>query len=125
MVRVAGKLLPLTLSTEEAAQWLNTSAVRLQQRRGTGVLPVEPLTLGHRLRWPTTAIAQVLGLPWEIVTNDAGVSQDDADVHVIAATSGTRPDKKLRQVAATDTLAEVVAGHAVHWLSTAKSDERK
>ena len=91
MVRVAGKRLPLTLSTEEAAQWLNTSAVRLQQRRGTGVLPVEPLTLGHRLRWPTTAIAQVLGLPWEIVTNDAGVSQDDADVHVIAATSGTQP----------------------------------
>lgn len=84
--------MPLTLSTDEAAQWLNTSAVRLQQRRGTGILPIEPLQLGHRLRWPTTAIADALGLPWEVVGGDAAVPQDDAEVHVIAASSGTRPD---------------------------------
>jgi hypothetical protein len=90
MVRVAGKLLPLTLSTDEAAQWLNTSAVRLQQRRGQNVLPVEPLQLGHRLRWPTTAIAEALGLPWEIV-GDARPAPDDAEVHVIATSSGTDP----------------------------------
>jgi len=40
---------------------------------GTGELPVEPLTLGRRYRWPTVPVAQSVGLPTEIVhqTGDA------------------------------------------------------
>lgn len=51
-----------TMSTVEAAELLGCSPERLQQQRGKGTLPVEPLQLGRRLRWPTLLVAEALGL---------------------------------------------------------------
>ena len=68
LVEVTGRHWPLTLSTAEAAAFLGCSAQRLQTERGTGRLPVEPLTLGHRLRWPTLKIAGAVGLDARLVT---------------------------------------------------------
>ena len=69
-VRLAGQTYPLTLSTEEAARFLDCSRQRLHAERGTGRLPVEPLQLGRRLRWPTLEIARAVGLPAELVHPD-------------------------------------------------------
>lgn len=66
-ILVADALYPPTLSTLEAAELLGCSADLLQRERGTGSLPVEPLTLGNRLRWSTVAIAEALGLPFRPV----------------------------------------------------------
>jgi hypothetical protein len=66
-VFVAGVPYPLTVSTDQAASWLGCSPETLQQSRGSGRLPVEPLVLGNRLRWPTMLVAQACGLPVEIV----------------------------------------------------------
>ena len=70
VVIVAGVTYPATLSTIEAAAWLGCSPERLQAERGTGRLPVEPLALGRRLRWPTVLIAKAIGLETEIVLPD-------------------------------------------------------
>jgi hypothetical protein len=70
-VIVAGVGYPATLSTIEAAAWLGCSPERLQAERGTGRLPVEPLTLGRRLRWPTVLVARAIGLEAEIVLADS------------------------------------------------------
>jgi len=59
---VFGRRYGATMSTAEAAGLLGCSAERLQQQRGTGTLPVEPLQLGRRLRWPTLLVAQALGV---------------------------------------------------------------
>ena len=67
---VAGVTYPATFSTVEAAAWLGCSPERLQAERGTGRLPVEPLALGRRLRWPTVLIAKAIGLETEIVLPD-------------------------------------------------------
>jgi hypothetical protein len=67
VVIVAGVTYPATLSTIEAAAWLGCSPERLQAERGSGRLPVEPLSLGRRLRWPTVLIARAVGLETEIV----------------------------------------------------------
>jgi hypothetical protein len=88
---VAGKELPMTLSTDEAAAWLGCSPERLQQQRGTGRLPVEPLTLGNRLRWPTVQVAEALGLPVGITGDDAGSPPRVAVVHDLAQESGAEP----------------------------------
>jgi hypothetical protein len=88
---VAGEELPPTLSTTEAAGFFGCSPERLQKERGTGRLAVEPLTLGHRLRWPTVQVLQAVGLPFEVVSADAPESADDAEVVDIAANSGTHP----------------------------------
>lgn len=60
---VAGRRYGATMSTHEAAELFCCSAERLQQERGRGTLPVEPLRLGRRLRWPTVLVARALGLP--------------------------------------------------------------
>lgn len=70
-VQLNGRTYPLTLSTEEAAEFFDCSAQRLRAERDSGTLPVKPLTLGHRLRWPTLAVAQAVGLPAELVYPDA------------------------------------------------------
>jgi hypothetical protein len=77
VVMVAGVTYPATLSTIEAAAWLGCSPERLQAERGTGRLPVEPLTLGRRLRWPTVLIARAIGLEAEILLDEAGGSSAD------------------------------------------------
>lgn len=59
---IAGRCYGATMSTAEAAELLCCSAERLQQERGRGTLPVEPLQLGRRLRWPTVLVAEALGL---------------------------------------------------------------
>jgi hypothetical protein len=51
-----------TMSTEEAARLLCCTPEVLQRDRGKGTLPVEPLQLGRRLRWPTMKIAEALGV---------------------------------------------------------------
>jgi len=58
---IAGRKYRATMSTREAAELLGCSPERLQQERGKGTLPVEPLQLGRRLRWPTLLIAEALG----------------------------------------------------------------
>jgi hypothetical protein len=50
------------MSTQEAAELLSCTPEVLQRDRGKGTLPVEPLQLGRRLRWPTMKIAAALGL---------------------------------------------------------------
>ncbi len=70
-VRVAGVDHPPTVNTETAARWLSCTPELLQRERGTGRLPVEPIALGRRLRWPTFALAAAAGLPVEITPPDA------------------------------------------------------
>lgn len=69
-VRLAGQTYPLTLSSAQAARFLGTTAEQLQAQRGTGRLPVEPLRLGRRLRWPTLEVARAVGLDAELVQPD-------------------------------------------------------
>jgi hypothetical protein len=71
-VLVAGKPCPPTLSTEQVADIWGYSSQRLYAEIGTGALPVEPLTLGRRYRWPTVPVAQAVGLPTEVVHETSG-----------------------------------------------------
>jgi hypothetical protein len=71
-VLVAGKPYPPTLSTEQAADIWGYSSQRLYAEIGTGALPVEPLTLGRRYRWPTLPVAQAVGLPTEVIHQTRG-----------------------------------------------------
>jgi hypothetical protein len=64
---VAGTPYPPTLSTAQTAQLWGCSPERLYAELGRGTLPVEPLALGKRYRWPTLRVAEVLSLPIEIV----------------------------------------------------------
>lgn len=75
---VAGRAYPPTLSTDEAAALLGCHRALLQAERGKGTLPVEPLQLGSRLRWPTLAVAQAVGLPAEVVHGDGDAARDAA-----------------------------------------------
>jgi hypothetical protein len=50
------------MSTGEVAELFGCSPERLQNERGRGTLPVEPLQLGRRLRWPSVLVAAALGL---------------------------------------------------------------
>lgn len=59
---IAGRRYRATMSTGEAAALLGCTPERLQNERGRGTLPIEPLQLGRRLRWPTAKVAEVLGL---------------------------------------------------------------
>ena len=59
---IFGRRYGATMSTVEAAELLGCSPERLQQQRGKGTLPVEPLQLGRRLRWPTLLVADALGI---------------------------------------------------------------
>lgn len=65
-VVVAGITCGATLSTAETAALFQCSPELLQREVGTGRLPVEPLTLGHRLRRPTLLVAQAIGLPAKV-----------------------------------------------------------
>jgi hypothetical protein len=67
---VGGREMPATLNTVQAAEFLGVDRQTLIARRGTGMLPVEPLNVGHRLKWPTARIADALGIPWEIIPED-------------------------------------------------------
>jgi hypothetical protein len=67
---VAGRAFPPTLSTAETAELWGCSAERLYAELGRGTLPVEPLALGRRYRWPTIRVAEVLGLTVEVVYGD-------------------------------------------------------
>lgn len=71
---VFGRQYGATMSTAEAAELLGCSVERLQQQRGQGTLPVEPLQLGKRLRWPTLLVAQALGV--ELQEPAAGYNAD-------------------------------------------------
>jgi hypothetical protein len=64
---VAGTPYPPTLSTAQTAQLWGCSPERLYAELGRGTLPVEPLALGKRYRWPTLRVAEALSLPVEIV----------------------------------------------------------
>jgi hypothetical protein len=91
-VIVAGQELPTTLSTTEAAGFFGCSPERLQKERGTGRLPVEPLNLGHRLRWPTVQVLQAVGLPFEVVRGDDDrILPEGAEVHDLAQVPNTDP----------------------------------
>ncbi len=59
---IAGRHYRATMSTGEAAALLGCTPERLQTERGRGTLPLEPLQLGRRLRWPTVKVAEALGL---------------------------------------------------------------
>ena len=59
---IAGRRYRATMSTSDAAALFGCTPERLQNERGRGTLPVEPLHLGRRLRWPTVLVAQALGL---------------------------------------------------------------
>jgi hypothetical protein len=63
---VAGRPFPPTLSTAQTAELWGCSPERLYAELGRGTLPVEPLALGRRYRWPTLRVAEALGLPVEI-----------------------------------------------------------
>jgi hypothetical protein len=62
-VIVAGVEYPATLSTAEVAALWSCSPDLLQREVGRGRLPVEPLRLGKRYRWPTLLVARAIGLP--------------------------------------------------------------
>jgi hypothetical protein len=78
VIVVAGQAYPPTLSTDEAAALLGCHRALLQAERGKGTLPVEPLQLGNRLRWPTLAVAEAVGLPAEVVHGDSDAARDAA-----------------------------------------------
>ncbi|MDH3731306.1 MAG: helix-turn-helix domain-containing protein [Acidimicrobiia bacterium] len=61
-VEIFGRQYGPTMSTNEAAELLNCTPEVLQRDRGKGTLPVEPLQLGRRLRWPSMRIAAALGI---------------------------------------------------------------
>lgn len=65
VIEIYGKRYGLTMSTHEAAELLACTPEVLQRDRGKGTLPVEPLQLGRRLRWPTMKIATALGVELE------------------------------------------------------------
>ena len=67
---VAGQPFPPTLSTAQTAELWGCSPERLYAEMGRGTLPVEPLALGRRYRWPTIRVAEALGLPVELVHGD-------------------------------------------------------
>lgn len=67
-VLVAGQPYPPTVATSQVAEWWSCSPELLQREVGGGDLPVEPLKLGRRYRWPTVAVAAAAGLPVEVVT---------------------------------------------------------
>lgn len=67
---IAGRRYGATMSTAEVAELFCCSTERLQQERGRGTLPVEPLQLGRRLRWPTVLVAKALGLVIDSSTDD-------------------------------------------------------
>jgi hypothetical protein len=90
VVIVAGITYPATLSTIEAAAWLGCSPERLQAERGTGRLPVEPLALGRRLRWPTVLIARAIGLETQIVLPAAARSSPNG-VRPMSDTAASLP----------------------------------
>jgi hypothetical protein len=54
--------LPLTLTTEEAAEVYGCSPDHLWGLARAGTAPVEPLRLGRALRWPTAAVLRSVGL---------------------------------------------------------------
>jgi hypothetical protein len=60
---VAGTPYPPTLSTAQTAQLWGCSPERLYAELGRGTLPVEPLVLGKRYRWPTLRVAEALSCP--------------------------------------------------------------
>jgi hypothetical protein len=62
MFEIAGRRYRATMSTGEVAELFGCSPERLQNERGRGTLPVEPLQLGRRLRWPSVLVASALGL---------------------------------------------------------------
>lgn len=71
-IRLGSMELPATVGTEGAAELLGSSVDTLQRLAGSGQLPVEPLRVGSRLRWPVARIAEALGLPVEFVEEDSG-----------------------------------------------------
>ncbi len=62
VIVIFGRSYGPTMSTGEAAELLSCTPEVLQRDRGKGTLPVEPLQLGRRLRWPTMKIAGLLGV---------------------------------------------------------------
>ncbi|HEX8771271.1 MAG TPA: hypothetical protein VF711_10940 [Acidimicrobiales bacterium] len=70
-VLVAGRSYPPTVATSQVAVWWGCSSELLQREVRGGELPVEPLHLGRRLRWPTAAVAMAAGLPVEVVVDGA------------------------------------------------------
>jgi len=58
--------LPPTLSTEQAAEVLGCGVDHLWKLAREGGAPVEPLRLGHRLRWPTVAVLRSIGIDPEV-----------------------------------------------------------
>ena len=69
-VIVAGVEYPPTMSTTEVAELWSCSPQLLQCQVGSGKLPVEPLRLGCRYRWPTILVAQAVGLPVAVEVPD-------------------------------------------------------
>lgn len=65
MIRVRGDLAP-TLSTDEAAELLGTTADTLRDLLHRGEVPLQPIRLGRVLRWPTAELLRVLGLDVEM-----------------------------------------------------------
>jgi hypothetical protein len=76
-VIVAGTAYPPTLSTAQTAELWGCSAERLYAKVGTGTLPVEPLVLGRRYRWPTVPVAEAVGLPTELRARVTAVQPGD------------------------------------------------
>jgi hypothetical protein len=66
-VAIGSKIFGTTISTADAADLLGSSPDLLQRERGSGSLPVEPLRLGRRLRWPTVLVAEAAGLPYRLI----------------------------------------------------------
>jgi hypothetical protein len=83
--------IPATISTDRLAELIDCSPQLIYRRlaEAPDELPVRPIRLGRRLRWPTQLVAQVLGLdPAQVADN----APNGHDGQVTASASGAVAD---------------------------------
>jgi hypothetical protein len=81
-----------TIPTERFAALIGCSPQLVYRRleEAPGELPVTPIRLGRRYRWPTGKVAQVLGLTPEFVVNGCA---DDLDALATAVAPAPSDDE--------------------------------
>lgn len=73
-VRVGDQVYPALVSTDVAAAFMATTPNRLRERIGDPSFPVQPIKLGHRLKWPMLGLARLLGIEAEAIVPEAQAS---------------------------------------------------